>query len=107
MTNYLELTRQVQDVEDNLRRLKNKRDNHIGSDYIELAFYDSNDWLKSDADKLVDQLIERDYPYNRSLIKEIFDFSGFEYNEEHIDKARPDSQSCCDEWNEQNREDAN
>lgn len=97
--NYLQLLSMRNVKQDELDSIKSKM-RGFGYEYIEEAEKKIDlEWLgpKQWADALVEQLNERDFPYTRDHIKQIFDFSGYQYTDEHIEAARPDSQESVDE----------
>jgi predicted double-glycine peptidase len=87
---------EIMNAETALNSLRQAQLHGAGSAFINYVV-NNEDYFKPMADQLVETINDRDEPMSFEDIKDIFDFSGFDYTEEHILACRPDSQKTINE----------
>lgn len=94
--NFEQLQYEIEQARSALNSLINEQQRSSGFVFINYIF-NNGDYFTPLADQLVESLNDRDEPMSFNDIKEVFDFSGFKYTEEHILACNPDSQETIDE----------
>lgn len=87
---FAELNNEIRKAEQALNKLKNSRLWYYSLVNDAFAIYNNTIGI-SEAQCLVNILKDRDAPMSKDTIIEIFQFSGFDYNDNHIDQCQPDS----------------
>lgn len=86
----LELLNKKRELEENLHEINNQLCKTEGLPYVENALYNAES--VDLASSLANEINQRDYPMTREKIRNIFQTSGFVFNETHIDLCNPDSE---------------
>ena len=103
--NYQEILRKQHELKDQIRKLDfaiNRGPyNHIVVYVLERAeIFETDDEL---ATKIAEQLEQRDEPATSEEIRAVFEFSGLEYSQKHIDLACPNDPVKTEEFRAEER----
>lgn len=92
----LSLTSDIQALENKLMSLRARRSyiNPFHKSILSIAD-DIGNFFLGNADALVKEIVQRDSPMTAKQILQVFETSGFDFNESHIQACNPDSEESC------------